>query len=350
MCPPACDASASPRKLYGIEEICAHASARILSFSGVLIILYSYVCLDDTAEALSNEELTLAFWFGVMVVEEIRQMFENGVTKLAVTEWWKDLYNKMDLAMYLMYYLSLGIRTYDFNNASFQRVAKGLMGINVMQVYIRSMNFFKRYPGLGPKLVIFENLFGELLQFVILLAIFIFSYGIFVQTIVYPFDDFASGKLWRVWYKPYFQIYGELMLDDLAEDSSCISSKNPWQNCAYAMDWLVPVITGVYLLVTSIMLLNMLIAAFTTTYERIEAKADRVHKMNMLDLATGYAKRTLLPVPFNFFNIVWELIKVARQVLKCGSATSGHEKQVMDEFKQKVCLGRKYSTVAVFVS
>lgn len=292
--------------------------AELASFVA-LIILYSYFALAKLEDKVTTVEWVLFAWFTGLLIEEVRQTGEEGGDpRKALREWFADKYNKLDLAMYFFFFLAFSFRYSDreFLVNHYQgkhnqlRVAKGMHGVNILLVYFRLLSYMKTHPQIGPKIKIFEELFAVLIQFLVLLFVFIISYGIFVQTVAAPFAESETLTdwgvlLWRVWYRPYFQMYGELMLDDLADDSSCNAPGYPWVSCGNSIDAAVPIVTALYLIVTSIMLLNMLIAAFTTTYERIEAKAEAFYREEKLDLLDQYEDRLPVPAPFNFPFIVW---------------------------------------------
>lgn len=61
------------------------------------------------------------------------------------------------------------------------------------------------------------------------------------------------------------QIYGELFLEDLTEETNCYGDA-PFSVCGVGQ-WLIPLLTGLYLIVANVMLINLLIAMFTSTYE-----------------------------------------------------------------------------------
>ena len=281
----------------------------------VLVMTYSTFCMMKLEEKLTNLEWALCVWFFGLVFEEARQTVEDGVTKKAVRDWFEDKYNRIDLFMYACFFTAFGFRYKAENDdtmlalhyqgtANLQRVAKGMHGFTLMVVWFRLLSYLKTHPDLGPKIRIFEELFFVLVQFLVLLLIFIISYGIFVQTIAAPFAPSTTAQDWgvilmRVLYRPYFQMYGELMLEDLADQSSCNAPGHPWVSCGHSIDYAVPVITAVYLIITSIMLLNMLIAAFTTKYEAIEAKALAYYREEKLNLLDDYQDRLAIPAPFN---------------------------------------------------
>jgi transient receptor potential cation channel subfamily M protein 2 len=54
----------------------------------------------------------------------------------------------------------------------------------------------------------------DLKQFVIILAVFIISYGVALQAALYPNTDNFWDIIKGIIEKPYFQMYGELFYED----------------------------------------------------------------------------------------------------------------------------------------
>lgn len=64
--------------------------------------------------------------------------------------------------------------------------------------------------------------------------------------------------------RPYFQIVGELFLDNFSDDLACTG---PWAflGCAGARRVILPVVIAIYVMITNVLLLNLMIAVFNDT-------------------------------------------------------------------------------------
>lgn len=267
----------------------------VLSFCG-LLILHSAVTLGDFDSSLHPREYLLVVWMIVMAADELRQVYS-----LTFIEWSADSWNRLDFAMYGLYFVALAFRiraarseeTYDI------RLAKALFAINVTQVFLRSLRIYAVNSTLGPKLIILRNMFSDIFTFIALFFVFLFSYGIATQAVLFPFNSFDQQTMVRgergwgggwcgfifgssrsfspptrssshlhlqenVVYRPFFQLFGELFLEDIQEDTLCIGPW-PFSSCGNALQWLVPLFTAIYLIIANIMLINLLIAMFTRT-------------------------------------------------------------------------------------
>lgn len=57
------------------------------------------------------------------------------------------------------------------------------------------------------------------------------AYGIAAQSLMFPELPFSAQTVVSVFYRPYFQIYGELMLDEVNEETGCVGVL-PFLDCA----------------------------------------------------------------------------------------------------------------------
>jgi hypothetical protein len=290
-------------------------------FYVLLLVLYTAIALtefvkdDEGLYALSDSEWLLAFWFLVAVVDEVFEFAGNGINVKALKVY-LNVWNMLDLVMYVVYWTAFSIRYQNQDNDALTRVAKSIYGINIMIGYFRVYQFLYISPTIGPKIEIFLRLFKELVEFLILIFLFIISYGVFVQTITHPFTPTDGNMIMRVFYRPYFQMYGELMLDDLSAETDCLGTTLPFSGCGEGNTGsMIAIVTGLYLIFTSIMLLNMLIAAFTNTYEKVSEQSTKIYLMKRFEMLLENQSSTLAPVPLNAPILAWNLLVLLQQFL-----------------------------------
>ncbi len=49
-----------------------------------------------------------------------------------------------------------------------------------------------------------------------------------------------------IWYAPFFSVFGESFLDDLAAETNCIGPF-PFRSCGASNHWIIPLLTGLYM-------------------------------------------------------------------------------------------------------
>ena len=103
-------------------------------------------------------------------------------------------------------------------------------------------------------------------------------------------------------YYPYFHIHGEYFLHDPSNDTTMLGTPktNNWQE-PLGLFYM-----AVYLLITNILLLNLLIAIFNHTYERVVSNSSRIWKYRRYALVVEYAeRRTFLCSPFSLIQHIF---------------------------------------------
>ena len=283
----------------------------------LMVLLQSYISLGnlDTrgknlGQAMFFEHI-LAGWILILIGEEIRQTFDDGWNYVYFKRWYQDVWNKMDVVIYIVFCVTYSMRVARFEPGD-ALLYKGLYATNCLLSWMRVFKYFAASEGLGPKVIILGELVGSLMQYMMLLGVFIISFGIFTEAIAnqaFPLggDRAQHGTDWQITlhnviYRPYFQMYGELMLEDISSETKCIGA--PFTDCSSGFESVVlPFLTGVYMIVTSLMLMNMLIADFTITFEASFEESGKIFKMERFKLLNEYDSKPWWPVPLSVFHI-----------------------------------------------
>ncbi|EJW73564.1 hypothetical protein WUBG_15529, partial [Wuchereria bancrofti] len=103
-------------------------------------------------------------------------------------------------------------------------------------------------------------------------------------------------------------------------------------------------IFGIYLLVTLIVLINLLIAMMSDTYQRIQAQSDKEWKFGRAILIRQMNKRSATPAPINMLTKLIVVLKVAyRNNLKLCTQKAQHDlrhEENIDAFSMSGDAGR----------
>lgn len=226
----------------------------------------------------------------------------------------------------------------------------------------RFLNYFSLSRTMGPLIITILRMMSDVIKFVLLLMVLIVAFGVTSSALMYPND-------WRGWraivqaaYRGYFTIYGELLLEEHSYASSVTYkeySKIPptderyawashynedpdaecykvytkpadedktttlYEETDYTSIRRCPqgrgasdILLGLYSLITTVLLLNLLIALFTTTYEKSTKQADQIWKFQRTELVKEYRDRPKMPPPIilvsyinSFFRKVWRFLK-----------------------------------------
>ena len=74
--------------------------------------------------------------------------------------------------------------------------------------------------------------------------------------------------------------------------------------------------SGLYMLAANVMLVNLLVALFATTYESVQENSENIWKLNRYDLVIEYWGKT--PVSCTPFVIIEHIMLLFKKQLFCG--------------------------------
>jgi len=194
--------------------------------------------------------------------------------------------------------------------------------------------------------------------FIILLVVLIIAYGVTSSALLYP-NEWRTGDVTiNSVFRAYFTLYGEMFDEETSYANTIMSMKHYYtkidqneqeysfathinqqyneQNCysVFAVPndqnsdttvfspsdyksivrcpqghgW-VYIFLFVYMLLTNVMLLNLLIALFTTTYSRTIEQSDQIWKFQKTAIVKEFRDRPRLPPPFILLSYVYEICR-----------------------------------------
>ncbi|XP_009926293.2 transient receptor potential cation channel subfamily M member 5 [Haliaeetus albicilla] len=305
-------------------------SAPVTVFMGNVIMyfaflfLFTYVLLLDfkppPPEGPSAKEIILYFWVFTLVLEEIRQSFytdedTNLMKKFKL--YVEDNWNKCDMVTIFLFVIGVICRML---NSTFQ-AGRTILAIDFMVFTLRLIHIFAIHKQLGPKIIIVERMMKDVFFFLFFLSVWLIAYGVTTQALLHPNDSRVEWIFRRVLYRPYLQIFGQIPLDEI--DTSRMYPRNctfnPLQimqenlpSCpnSYA-NWLIILLLVIFLLVTNVLLMNLLIAMFSYTFQVVQGNADIFWKIQRYNLIVEYHGRPALAPPFIIIN---HIILVLRRI------------------------------------
>ncbi|XP_062504034.1 transient receptor potential cation channel subfamily M member-like 2 [Corticium candelabrum] len=249
-----------------------------------------------------------------------------------LSKWFRYPLNIIKGAAFCFYVLGLSLRYVPNDDDNFYsstlRWARMMFSIDVCLFFLRGLDFFLVHKELGPKLSMIYKMIGDVIVFIAILLVWILSYGIAVQALLFPFQDASWEMLKNVIYIPFWQLHGELFLDYVEgkENNNCIISHHVSVNGTLSdhticprREWLVLVLLAVYVSVTVIILLNLLIAIFNDTYSTIQNEAHLLWKYQRYRVVVDYIHKSPFPHPFAWLTVL-HLMVTAKQSKKEDSA------------------------------
>ncbi|XP_033633580.1 transient receptor potential cation channel subfamily M member 3-like [Asterias rubens] len=289
----------------------------VLSYTAFLL-LYTYVMLETFGPEPSVPEMVLFGWILTMIVEEIRQSLipnSNQTMKQRFREWHSSEWNIMDLitavnglAAFILHWFPAA---YKWSQAFY--------ALNCFLYYTRVLRLFSFSEKLGPIMVMIRKMVFEMILFLCILFVFLMGYGVASNVLIYPHLGFGIDSIKNIFFMPYFQIYGNLFLEVLISDGEPPPDCEPSQPSCIQQHVLLPFMLGAYLLLGNVLLLNLLIAIFSSVYDEVQTNSLEVWKFELYFLVIEFEDRPTLPPPFTilehaFYSLRWAWRKVCANV------------------------------------
>jgi hypothetical protein len=162
---------------------------------------------------------------------------------------------------------------------------------------------------LGPKLIMIRAIGWKTVEFFFVIFAFMFAFGVSTQGLMYHNMPLDLELVKNMFLPAFWVIGGEYINVDnmLAVDSCQINDISRYDTDQYSYDDCMdkngtPIALGIYVLyiiVLLILLVNLLIAIFTNTFEEIEAESDKIWRFQRYTLIYEYYHKTIFVPPFS---------------------------------------------------
>nr|AOR81468.1 no mechanoreceptor potential C [Nilaparvata lugens] len=177
---------------------------------------------------------------------------------------------------------------------------------------VQILDFLSIHYLFGPWAIIIGNLMKDLGRFLAVLAIFVFGFSMHIVALNQPFKNqtpeevkkgvkpnqgLGNGIFAEVVMNPtqafeflFFAVFGQTTPEVLRVKASL---QPEWTLYLYKL------VFGVYMLVSVVVLINLLIAMMSDTYQRIQAQSDIEWKYGLAKLIRNMHRTTTTPSPIN---------------------------------------------------
>ncbi|XP_050688189.1 serine/threonine-protein phosphatase 6 regulatory ankyrin repeat subunit C-like isoform X2 [Eriocheir sinensis] len=189
-------------------------------------------------------------------------------------------------------------------------IRNNLLAIALLLASVQLLDFLSFHHLFGPWAVIIGKLMVDLGRFLVILLIFVFGFSMYVAAIYNPLRPIYSdvNNLTEVsdssGYPPaeapvqgpfqagemlFFSLFGLVEPDYMPP----FYSHPAWSQT------LMKIVFGIYQMVTVVVLINLLIAMMSDTYQRIQAKSDTEWKFGLAKLIRNMSRTSGTPSPLN---------------------------------------------------
>lgn len=221
-----------------------------------------------------------------------------------------DFWNVVDLLSYVFLAMALCFR--HFYGDETHSFARNMFAVSLLLMYFRFLEVFLINEMIGPTLIMMKEMLKDLKNVFIIALFVVIGVGIYYHANLWPDHQTilkGNWKNWRIWtiiYYPYWQLYGELNLDHLdgREPSDCSNDTLEWETDTSIercprKDVTVPFIAAIYMLLSNLLLVNLVIAKFSYTFERVQTDSGKHWHFQYYTALNDYQRR--IPSPLSIF-------------------------------------------------
>ncbi|XDV33670.1 hypothetical protein PO909_003992 [Leuciscus waleckii] len=206
-----------------------------------------------------------------------------------------------------------------------------LLAVAMTLGFIQLLEFLTFHHLFGPWAIIIRDLIKDLCRFAVILMLFHTAFTLSLTALcqpLYPQDRDNSTVNPKQVSVPgplnmsvllFFALFGLTEPDKIPD----VERSSP------ATPVLAKMVFGVYLVVTFIVLVNLLIAMMSDTYQRIQAQSDTEWKFGRAVLIRDMSHKSGIPSPFNLFTNLFYSIKVLCK--RAGKVCCAESRDVMNE-------------------
>lgn len=195
-------------------------------------------------------------------------------------------------------------------------VRNQFFAFSLMLCFVQMMDFLSFHHLFGPWAIIIRDLMKDLTRFLVILCIFMIGFTLHLAAVYQPVTEElvpsdlkgdGNGAGGSPVETPldtfellFFALFGLVEPENLPP-----VHRNPVWTLTLAK-----AVFGVYLIVTLIVLINLLIAMMSDTYQRIQAQSDTEWKFGRAKLFRNMNKTSATPSPLNLFTKLFTYCKI----------------------------------------
>ncbi|CAF0977303.1 unnamed protein product [Adineta steineri] len=312
------------------------------------LLVFSYMMLYHLD---SPDTLGIPHWTEIYVIITVSTMFCEEIRKLTheykyrMVERWGSTgstiltisTNIFYIAPYFLFYLGLIFRYTGYDDKIFT-AGRIIWAFDLELWYLSSLKFVVALRSVGPRLFMLKNMLRDLAAFFYIIFIAIAAYGVVSRALIFyrqiPFT--GSDILRAIFYEPYWFIYGDVSDKDLLDQ---IISDGTQSLIAEATA--THVLLAFHMLFINILILNLLIAVFTDTIDKVKENTEFYWRYQRYSFIREYFEQP--PCAYPPLIIVSHIILLIRYIY---SKLSYKGTEVNDHTSESITLLRNFKMIA----
>ncbi|XP_061188847.1 transient receptor potential cation channel subfamily M member-like 2 [Saccostrea echinata] len=317
----------------------------------IFLAFFSYSLLTGFGDTITWVEILMYCWVFCLMLDEVRELLyglsdsKKQLGEKYISErpymiqiYFQDKWNYFDVTILCFFTIGAILDVLGYYETI--EVGRVFLAISLIAFFMRILKTFSALEELGPKVWMIASMAKDLLYFVIILMLFVVSYAVAAYSIMYPRSELSFDLLLNVMRLGYWNLYGELLLEDIeVEEPDCSFNETVYNagtlpRCAVKHRKIIGlVMMGIYLIFANVMLLNILIAMFTDTYQRIQEKRDHKWNYERYALVREFRRYPVIPMPLGVPLFLFYLVKGIYNKCKQCNTVRNHDKELMASLK-----------------
>ncbi|CAF3353891.1 unnamed protein product [Rotaria sp. Silwood1] len=238
-------------------------------------------------------KMIINIWVFMFALEEFRQVKlfktkDNGVRQtfmLYLDESW----NKLDSLCIIMYVASIMLEI--CHTEATLNAARAFLAIDVVLWFIRLLILLMIDRTVGPILLMIQAMLNDMMTFFSIFFVFTSAYGVASYSLLQNRETpFGFAVFRKIFHAAYWHVFGQINdLDDVKDNFEVTG-------------WAAFVLLAFYMAISNIVLVNLLVAMFSNTFDRMYAKMDTLWKFHRYHIIKEYTILSPLPPPLNLFG------------------------------------------------
>ena len=189
--------------------------------------------------------------------------------------------------------------------------------ISMMLCFAQLLDFLSFHHLFGPWGVIIRDLMYDLVRFLVILSIFMVGFTAHLAAVYRPKKNIGTGNGLQNARVDFFHCF-ELLFFSLFGLTEVDRLKGPAGDVDSATFILAKATFGIYNVITIIVLINLLIAMMSDTYQRIQMQSDIEWKFGRAKLIRNMKRSTTTPSPLNLVTKLFSYLRLMYKLkLKC---------------------------------
>lgn len=296
-----------------------------------MLIMYSAFVLTSVSTKYYEQNLGriyeyyVYFWGAGDLIEEVICCFgclestsrSRRGYRTRVKRYLGDFWNRWDILSHALLIAALFVRHFYIDETFI--IARRMFALSLLVMYLRFLEVFLMFRKIGLTIIMIKEMLSDLINFLAVAFFVVLGVGIYYHANLWPDDqsmwsgDWTDWRIWTIVYYPYWQLYAEINMGILEgkEPANCTFERSVWeadpsQDRCSESDWTVQGIAAIYLLFSNLLLVNLVIAKFSYTFEKVQENSEKIWHFEKYTVLADYEWR--IPSPINIFFLPYRFM------------------------------------------